>query len=127
MQPSLTTSLRFAGLSVATSLWVASLSGAARAQELVQQIPPASSSNMRFGAALAMDGTTLVVGDYERARNLGICEIGYGGVSIYKKVNNVWQPSQSFVGPSTASEVGEEWYGHWLSLKNNVLIVGANR
>lgn len=127
MQTSRTTRLCFARLSVATSLFVASWSGAAGAQEMVQQIPAASGSNMRFGAALAMDATTLVVGDYERARNLSTCEIGYGGVSIYKKTNNVWQLSQSFVGPSTASESGEEWYGHWLSLKNNVLLVGANR
>ena len=92
---------------------------------LVQTIPAFDAYNVRFGASLAMDSTTLVVGDYERAKTTGTCPIGYGGFSVYKKVNNVWQFSQNFA--ANPAEGGEAWFGHWLSLRNNVLVVGSNR
>lgn len=76
--------------------------------------------------SMAMDDNTLIVGDAEwysyLPSNIG-CSAGYGAINIFKKSGNTWSLSQTFLHtPGT-----ERKFGGNVSLKNNVLVVSAER
>jgi hypothetical protein len=119
--------------------WTALRPGVARAQDYVQQLK-GTAGHFAFGHVLAVDGTTLVVGDPEfqdtnpadvdPSTGMQDCERGFGVVEIYKLTNGTWTLNQTLKpvtrnasGNNTNS--GPNHFGTSVSLRNNVLVVSA--
>ena len=108
---------RFARVALVAALVVAALPSTARAQDPPPQRLEAESPvvNGYFGASVAHDGDTLVVG----SREIGG---GNGAADVFVRVDNVWVHQQRLTAPDPA---GGDEFGASVAVDDDTVVVGA--
>lgn len=109
---------------VMTALVLALLPKSAFAQELAQKlVPPPDSYHSFFGEALAIDGSTMVMGDFNYLWKSHPCQKEHGAIVVYKKSAGSWQRSQLFEYQNDDSV--QTRLGWSVSIKGNVIAAAA--